>query len=988
MTFRSFVLVFLLAVTGLFAADALLDPYIIDRIPQPDGSEIVGIIVPSPPATTLMPVAEITRSAVMLSDVPAMPWAYGCSATSAAMAAGYYDRHGLSNMYTGPTNGGLFPLPSSGSEYWSSSTWPKSGGGTISVYNCPLAATRSGIDGRGILGHVDDYWFGYGYSGNDPIGAGWPGHTQGDCTADYMGTNQDYWNNSDGSTTFYNNTSGSRLHDFSACELYPTRRRDGAHGYRLFLESRGYEVYQNYNQYIDGYVYEGTPISGGFTLAQYQHEIDAGRPVLIQVTGHTMLGVGYDNAGSTIYVHDTWDFSSHSMTWGGSYSGMEHYAVGVFVVEAGSYAAAPFTEDFEDGYANGDWRLHLTNDTYSVNDIKATAVHSGNYGLAMYGPSTGYSYSTGSGTLPEMWAYAQAGGDNEDFSRYADVKLDLSLLSAPELDFWYDMGYSYANYYNNFWVLIEDGSRGWTELFSRQTSGATTGWTEQSIDLSAWAGQQVRLRFFHNGKYNNNFLYLDDIAVQEGATVPTLSATTTPYAVLYHRAESGGTITSDGGSAIIGHGLCWVQAPDTPDVTDAHVYEASSATGSFNLTMLPLLAGTTYNVRAYATNGVGTAYGATVQFTTDSQPAEGTGTADVGDGDVNVPNTSTSFYFSGVAGAGGSDITVDDMSAAPESPGEAFLAAPNHGDFSVVVTNNTGFTFTNAELRFNVEQLDALSGDGINQETFLTLSDGDPSGLYLWRRADYGFGDFALLGELLYDSNNGTNGDSDDYLYYIVSSFSEFAFSSTGDHSLPVTLSSFSAVVTSQGDVSLTWVTQSETDLAGYRMFRGTQEFADAMLLTPDMIPATNELQAHSYTFTDVEAQAQATYRYWLESMELDGGTNLYGPVTVTVIPTTPGDTAPQPGLVTALHGAFPNPFNPSATVAYTLAAESNVRLSVYNMRGQRVCVLQNGRREAGEHRAVWNGRDGSGSEVGSGVYFFLLQTDGQTFLQKAILVK
>jgi hypothetical protein len=145
------------------------------------------------------------------------------------------------------------------------------------------------------------------------------------------------------------------------------------------------------------------PHLGGFTLAQYQHEIDAGRPVLIQVTGHTMLGVGYDNAGSTIYVHDTWDFSSHSMTWGGSYSGMEHYAVGVFVVEAGSYAAAPFTEDFEDGYANGDWRLHLTNDTYSVNDIKATAVHSGNYGLAMYGPSTGYSYSTGSGHS-RVWA--------------------------------------------------------------------------------------------------------------------------------------------------------------------------------------------------------------------------------------------------------------------------------------------------------------------------------------------------------------------------------------------------------------------------------------------------------------------------------------------------------------------------------------------------------------------------------------------------------
>ena len=63
----------------------------------------------------------------------------------------------------------------------------------------------------------------------------------------------------------------------------------------------------------------------GFTFDQYKQEIVNGRPVLIQVEGHTMLGYGYDNNGSLVYIHDTWDYSSHTMVWGGSYSGMEQF---------------------------------------------------------------------------------------------------------------------------------------------------------------------------------------------------------------------------------------------------------------------------------------------------------------------------------------------------------------------------------------------------------------------------------------------------------------------------------------------------------------------------------------------------------------------------------------------------------------------------------------------------------------------------------------
>ncbi len=291
-----------------------LDRYIAER-GMYNGKEIVRIIVPGrPPAIRLsvpafVPAPNPSAGTNSLSNVPALDWSYGCSATSAAMMFGWYDAQSYSNMYAGPTNGGLFPL--------NNSVW---GSG-----ECPLSATHMGKDGLVTRGHVDDYWISYGSTADDPyITGGWTAHANADCTADYMGTNQSAFANSDGSTTFYNYTNGSRLYDFSA---YEPSRRDGCHGLKLFAQSRGYTVSSNYSQYIYPNPVQ-TTITQGFTWTDYKAEIDAGRPVLIQVEGHTMLGYGYNDDGSnTMYIHDTWDYSAHSMVFGGSYSGMKHYGV-------------------------------------------------------------------------------------------------------------------------------------------------------------------------------------------------------------------------------------------------------------------------------------------------------------------------------------------------------------------------------------------------------------------------------------------------------------------------------------------------------------------------------------------------------------------------------------------------------------------------------------------------------------------------------------
>jgi hypothetical protein len=302
------------------------DKYIVMRIKdkRDPNNEIVGVVVPGiPPRDHREPFAVPNKSAVTLSNMPAFSWSFGCSATSAAMIAGYYDNTGFPNMYAGPTNGGVMPM--------NNSSWGTEVINGETRAHCPLSATSDGIDGRSTRGHVEDYWVAYLSSASDPyITNGWNQHTWGDCTADYMGTSQSAWHNVDGSTMFYYSGNGAPLNDYTDSE--GSGYKDGCHGFRKFIESRGYTVTSNYTQLIYGY----SGNTQGFTYDQFKSEINAGRPVLIQIQGHTMVGYGYDNASSTIYIHDTWDYSDHTMTWGGSYSGMQQWGVSVFVLEGGA----------------------------------------------------------------------------------------------------------------------------------------------------------------------------------------------------------------------------------------------------------------------------------------------------------------------------------------------------------------------------------------------------------------------------------------------------------------------------------------------------------------------------------------------------------------------------------------------------------------------------------------------------------------------------
>lgn len=197
---------------------------------------------------------------------------------------------------------------------------------------------------------------------------------------------------------------------------------------------------------------------------------------------------------------------------------------------------------------------------------------------------------------------------------------------------------------------------------------------------------------------------------------------------------------------------------------------------------------------------------------------------------------------------------------------------------------------------------------------------------------------------------------------------------------LPVELSSFSAILTAQNFVKLTWVTESETNMNGYNVYRNeTADYAAATHIGYQA--STNSSTQHVYTHTDNEVETNNTYYYWLECVDFNGTSTLYGPQYVTVV----GNDTPNLPTVTTLNNAYPNPFKSSTTIAVDVKEGENATITIYNILGQAVMTY---RVPAGSHNLSWNGRDSKGNACGSGIYFYKLTSPTKNQTKKMVIVK
>lgn len=206
------------------------------------------------------------------------------------------------------------------------------------------------------------------------------------------------------------------------------------------------------------------------------------------------------------------------------------------------------------------------------------------------------------------------------------------------------------------------------------------------------------------------------------------------------------------------------------------------------------------------------------------------------------------------------------------------------------------------------------------------------------------------------------------------------------DEPLPVELSAFFVNLSISNLPLLTWITQTETNMAGFRLYRGlSNDLSQAELLSA-FIAGSNTTQQQSYVYHDTEPYYNATYYYWLESADLDGSSEFFGPVSIALDFTYVNP--PTIPLVTELSSVYPNPFNPETTISYTVAKRSEVQLSIYNVKGQLVRRLVQDFRNPGHYRVNWNGRDEQSRLCGSGSYQIVMRVGTDVFTRKALLLK
>ena len=84
----------------------------------------------------------------------------------------------------------------------------------------------------------------------------------------------------------------------------------------------------------------------------------------------------------------------------------------------------------------------------------------------------------------------------------------------------------------------------------------------------------------------------------------------------------------------------------------------------------------------------------------------------------------------------------------------------------------------------------------------------------------------------------------------------------------------------------------------------------------------------------------------------------------------------------------YPNPFNPSTTIEFTLPVSSRVTLTVYNLLGEVVIKLLDDVLPTGRQNVIWDGKDGKGASVASGIYWYRLEAADYQATRKMILLK
>ncbi|MBL0062217.1 MAG: T9SS type A sorting domain-containing protein [bacterium] len=199
------------------------------------------------------------------------------------------------------------------------------------------------------------------------------------------------------------------------------------------------------------------------------------------------------------------------------------------------------------------------------------------------------------------------------------------------------------------------------------------------------------------------------------------------------------------------------------------------------------------------------------------------------------------------------------------------------------------------------------------------------------------------------------------------------------DFILPVEINNFGAVA-GDGQVTLNWATQSETEL---REFRVTRSENGENFHGLHAVPATNSATGNSYSFVDDEVTNGQTYYYKLHVEDMNGNIHVYNINGQAVV----AEATPQAGAASlndyTLAQNYPNPFNAQTSFSFTLPMAGHASLKVYDMLGREVAKVVDGAMASGTHTVNW-----SAEGLATGVYMYTLTSGDFTQSKKLLYLK
>jgi len=194
------------------------------------------------------------------------------------------------------------------------------------------------------------------------------------------------------------------------------------------------------------------------------------------------------------------------------------------------------------------------------------------------------------------------------------------------------------------------------------------------------------------------------------------------------------------------------------------------------------------------------------------------------------------------------------------------------------------------------------------------------------------------------------------------------------DNLAPLTPAPFTGQYAS-GTATLHWAVSTATDLAEYRLYRGS---------TAGFVPGPANLVVAQPDTGYVDAAGTPFY-YKLCAVDVHGNVSGFGTLLPSGTVDVPGAALPR---AVFLAPPSPNPARGAATLRFGLPRPAVVEFALYDQQGRRVRSLLSGTQPAGERTITWDGRDESGRALPAGLYFVRLATEGRTFVSRLAVIR